>query len=102
MIEFTACFFSGNANSSSLNFFAKNKSVKTFLLVVLKYEDDENAAASCTTLSCRDSVRQKRSLLFQPSSTAGRSRSSGREKRGRTNLSKGRGLYSLCALHLAL
>ena len=42
-------------------------------------EDDENAAASGTTLL--DSVRQERSLLFQPSSTAGRSGSSGRGKK---------------------
>ena len=82
LIEFMACLFSGNVKSSFLNFFAENKSVQTILLVVLKYEDGENAAASGTTLSCRDSVRQKRSLLFQPRSTAGRSRSSGRGKRG--------------------
>ena len=44
-------------------------------------EDDENAAASGTTLSRRESVRQERSLLFQPSSTAGRSGSSGRGKK---------------------
>ena len=44
-------------------------------------EDDGNAAASGTTLSGRDSVRQERSLLFQPNSTAGvRSASSGRGK----------------------
>ena len=48
-------------------------------------EDDENAAASGTTLSCRDSVRQERSLLFQPSSAAGRSALEG-GKRGRTSL----------------
>ena len=35
LIEFTACFFSGNAKSSSLNFFAKNESVKTILIVLL-------------------------------------------------------------------
>ena len=44
-----------------------------------KEEDDENAAASGTTL--RDSVRQERSLLFQPSSTGGRGGSSGRGKK---------------------
>ena len=44
-------------------------------------EDDENAAASGTTLSCRDSVRQERSLLFQQNSTAGRSGSSERGKK---------------------
>jgi len=44
-------------------------------------EDDENVTASGATLSCRDSVRQERSLLFQPSSTAGRSGSSGRGKK---------------------
>ena len=44
-------------------------------------EDDDNAAASGTTLSRRDFVRQERSLLFQPSSTAGRSGSSGRGKK---------------------
>ena len=36
LIEFTKRFFSGFARSSSLNFFFKNKSVKTILLVVLK------------------------------------------------------------------
>ena len=45
-------------------------------------EDDGNAAASGTTLSGRDSVRQERSLLFQANSTAGvRSASSGRGKK---------------------
>ena len=44
-------------------------------------KDDENAAASGTTLSYRDSVRQERNLLFQPSSTARRSDSSGRGKK---------------------
>lgn len=39
-------------------------------------EDDGNTAASGTTLSGRDSVRQERSLLFQPNNTAGRSASS--------------------------
>lgn len=44
--------------------------------------DDENAAASGETLSCIDYVRQERSRsLFQPSSTAGRSGSSGRRKK---------------------
>ena len=33
-------------------------------------QDNENAAASGTTLSCRDSVKQERILLFQPSRTA--------------------------------
>ena len=41
-------------------------------------EDDENAAATCTTMSYSDSVRQEMSLLFQPSSTSGRSSNSGR------------------------
>lgn len=60
-------------------------------------EDDGNAAASGTTLSGRDSVRQERSLLFQANSTAGvRSASS-----ERTHVRKGRGLYSLCVFHLA-
>ena len=44
-------------------------------------EDDENAAASGTTTSYSDSVRQDSSLLFQPSSTGGRSASSGRGKK---------------------
>ena len=44
-------------------------------------KDDENAAAFGTTLSCRDSVRQERSLLFQPSGTASRTGSSGRGKK---------------------
>ena len=45
-------------------------------------EDDGNAAASGTTLSGRDSVRQERSLLFQANSTAGvRSASSERGKK---------------------
>ena len=35
-MEFTERFFFGYARSSSLNFVAKNKSVKTILLVVLK------------------------------------------------------------------
>ena len=44
-------------------------------------EDDENIAASGTNLNRRDSVRQERSLLFQPNSTAARSGSSGRGKK---------------------
>ena len=48
-------------------------------------EDDENAAASGATLNCRDCVRQETSLLFQPSSTAGRRGSSRRGKK-RKNL----------------
>ena len=44
-------------------------------------EDDENVAALGTNLNRRDSVRQERSLLFQPNSTAARSGSSGRGKK---------------------
>ena len=44
-------------------------------------QEGDNAAASSTTMSYKDSVRQERSFLFQPSSTGGRSTSSGRGRK---------------------
>ena len=44
-------------------------------------EDDENAVASGTTMKNSNSLRQERSLLFQPSSTVGSSASSGRGRK---------------------
>ena len=62
LIDFTERLFSSYARSSSLNFFVKNKSIRTILLVVLKWKGMPFANKNSTTTYCRS--QQNKSKFY--------------------------------------